>query len=565
MKCRKVNATTYAFEAQNEQELNELQAFTAAHPEQGPTPDELPTEGDAIATFHSIGLYWNPHKTYTGNVGIPVRYRENVPGAAWMSAFDIHYDTRKMINPFTKQPEAKARGSLVHLRPDTEYLINFGERQSGGSIKWQAQTKARTWSERFKVAKTVEVSSGASMLRCTEGGNADAGYVVYEGPAQIDVKKSAQAGVRVEASYVIVRNLTVRGGGEFGIAVAAGCHDVVIEDNDVSDWGGKRGKGKLGEYGVNTQGGVHLIEGRDSRDAATKRIVIQRNKIHDPTYGSNDWTEEKPLGPHPEGPQAIAAFNTGGNHVLRYNEVYAAEKDPRKSNRWFNDAFGGGGNDDPRGFPGPDSDIYMNQISCYMDDAIEAEGGGRNVRIWRNYIEHGGASFIATNVVHIGPTYVWRNVSGESTCNPSNGTGHAGFLKTGDRNGMGGGRKFVFHNTALKPTGYAISDVSNAVKGVYARNNVWVMNGDRGTYAIDDSDNSFDYDMTSSNQWGSMPANQERNGLLRKTAIYEQDSLELAAGSPGKGAAQPLPLFNRGEGADLGAGAFVYGLRAEGC
>lgn len=561
MKSTKLNATMYALEAQNEQELRELQEFIAAHSEQPPAHSEkLPTEGEAIPTFHSIGLYWNPRKTYPGSVGIPVRYCENVPGASWVRAFDIHYDARNMINPFTNKPETKARGSLVHLKPGTEYLINFGERQSDGSIKWVAQTKARTWSEQFKVAKTVKVGSGASMLRCTEGGSAEAGYVVYEGPAVLDVQKSGEAGVRVEASYVIVRGLTVVGGSKFGIAVAAGCHDVVIEDNDISDWGGKTRSGKLGAYGVNMQGGVHLIEARDSRDAATKRIVIQRNKIHDPTYGTNDWTEG-----HPEGPQAIAMFNTGGNHVIRYNEVYATEKDPRRSNRWFNDALGGGGNEDPRGFPGPDSDIYLNLISCYMDDAIEAEGGGRNVRIWRNYIERGGASFIGTNVVHIGPTYVWRNVSGQSTFNPSNGTGVAFFLKTGDRNGAGGGRKFLFHNTSLKPTGCAITDVNNSVNGIYARNNVWVMNGDQGTYSIEGADNSFDYDMTSSNQWGRVAASQERNGLLKRAAIYEQDSLELAPSSPGKGVAQPIPVFNRGEGSDLGAGSFVYGRQAEGC
>ena len=68
---------------------------------------------------------------------------------------------------------------------------------------------------------------------------------------------------------------------------------------------------------------------------------------------------------------------------------------------YFNDIFGGEDNFTLSGFPNADTDIYGNKLSHAWDDAIEAEGANRNVRIWGNYIDRtaiGIASSMASGV-----------------------------------------------------------------------------------------------------------------------------------------------------------------------
>ena len=129
-----------------------------------------------------------------------------------------------------------------------------------------------------------------------------------------------------------------------------------------------------------------------------ERIIVQRNRIHHPRYGANSWSWG-----HPAGPQAITYSHCGGNHVIRYNEIYSEDQ------HYFNDAIGGEDNFSAIGFPNADTDIYGNRISHAWDDGIEAEGGNRNVRIWGNYLDL-TATGVASTVTHFGPLYVFRNV-----------------------------------------------------------------------------------------------------------------------------------------------------------
>ena len=75
----------------------------------------------------------------------------------------------------------------------------------------------------------------------------------------------------------------------------------------------------------------------------------------------------------------------------------------------YEDCIGGGVNDFFAGFPGADTDIYGNIIRYCADDAIEADGGGMNVRIWGNYID-GTRTPFSFSPLSLGPTYLFRNV-----------------------------------------------------------------------------------------------------------------------------------------------------------
>src|SRR5581483_4171530 len=126
----------------------------------------------------------------------------------------------------------ECRGSLVRLAPGTAYEVQLAVPGTMVTLT------AKTWPERFPVAKTVVVGSGSETLRITQGGRPD-GYVLYAGApgATIDVANRAASNITVAAPYVIIRGFTLKGAQRDAIDLLAGAHDVVIEDNDISGWG----------------------------------------------------------------------------------------------------------------------------------------------------------------------------------------------------------------------------------------------------------------------------------------------------------------------------------------
>src|SRR5262249_23186731 len=197
---------------------------------------------------------------------------------AWKKGLDLWYDPRNR----------ECRGSLVRLAPDTGYEVQLSV---PGSI---VTVSAKTWSERFPVAKTVRVESGSRTLAITEGGSAE-GYVLYTGApgTTIDVANGAANNVTIAAPYVIVRGLTLKGAQRDAIDLLQGAHDVVIEDNDISGWGRLDYTNSGGwQIGVDEDSGVRCRKVR-----SVERTVIQRNRSHDPRYGATRWS-----GGHPDGP-----------------------------------------------------------------------------------------------------------------------------------------------------------------------------------------------------------------------------------------------------------------------
>src|SRR4051812_37342202 len=172
-------------------------------------------EPRAVPTFESIGVYWTPPGD-PGAAGCPLQFRKSGE-SAWREGLPLWFDARN----------AECRGSLVQLEPGTQYELRLGGRTFS----------AKTWSERFPVAKTITVGSQPT-LNITESGTAS-GYVLYQAApgAVIDAANAQPVGISVAASYVIVRGFLVKGAQRHGILIEPGRHDVVIEDNDVSGWG----------------------------------------------------------------------------------------------------------------------------------------------------------------------------------------------------------------------------------------------------------------------------------------------------------------------------------------
>src|SRR5438105_472202 len=263
-------------------------------------------------------------------------------------------------------------------------------------------------------------------------------------------------------------------------------------------------------------------------------------------------------------------YECGGNNVIRYNEVWSSDE------QHYNvDAIGGGNNDSNKGFPGADSDIYGNLVKNTWDDGIEAEGGGKNVRVWGNYIDNTTAG-IATSPVAIGPIYVFRNVynrSRERALVPTDQDDRNNFAKSGSWSGYGDGRRYVFHNTILQATaagaqftlgaggGIMASGSSEPLTNTVSRNNIlhiwksWWYSLNQGS----GSGNDMNYDLYNG---ANTIAGSELSGIIG-TPIYASGNgwqsesggmYQLDPSSPGFGKALRLPNFNDAFAApDIGA------------
>jgi hypothetical protein len=518
-----------------------------------PAPTLPSTNTRAVATFESLGLYWKPGSN-PGSAGCQVQYRKS-GDTAWKSGLPMWYDAR----------DGECRGSLVQLAPGTAYEVQFG-------LPGQApvaQVNAKTWSNSFPIAKTVQVAPGSNTLNITEGGS-PTGYVLYTAApgTTLDAANARQFNVNIAASYVIVRGLTLKGAQQDAIRIQAGMHDVVIEDNDISGFGRYASTNSAGwQIGMNQDAGIAAYCGSTP---SVERVIIQRNRIHDPRYGANSWSDG-----HPSGANAIMFSYCGGNHVFRHNEIYSSDE-----KHYFMDGMGGEDNFSNGGFPNADSDIYGNIVKHAWDDAIEAEGANRNVRVWGNYIDQ-TATGVASTAVQAGPIYIFRNVYNRSrqlANSALDADDRNTFAKSGSASSFGGGRRYVFHNTLLQappPAGSAYtlgagSGLVNAgsttpLTNTVSRNNVfhiwkdWWSSIDQGANG---SGNDLDYDLYNGNIQAYSGA---ESHAIKGTPVYQAGNgwsseaggqYQLSPSSPGFDRGVRLPNFNddaQGTGPDMGA------------
>ncbi len=502
-----------------------------------------------VSTFEAISVYWSPSGGSASKL-VLVKFREEGTDS-WKEGLPMKY------NPIsgTTNDIADYRGSIVNLESNTTYEITLT--LEGTSTADTILSK--TWTEDFPIGETIVLSDRSTTLSIYDSGTKD-GYTLIDGTnATIDVENNSDYCINIRGSYVILRGITLKNAKKYGINLIT-CHDVIIEECDISGWGEKNSDG----FGINYQAGIY------SESTSIERIVIQRNKIHHPRYDANSWAEYNDGGYHPSGPQGITFFNSKGNHVIRYNEIWS------DAEHMYNDIIGAGSNGSYLGFPGPDSDIYSNYFANCWDDGIESEGGNRNTRIWGNYTEETFLP-IANAATSIGPLYIWKNTSGRCYSPPGSYYGvHAPFIKMGYAGGIKWmtGHMYVFNNTILQPNnegagGLGVSDAANRyIKHCQTRNNILdVGSSANNSIAIrsENIDNNYDYDLYN----GGYPSGNGGNSI-KGTPIYIKDAyfnfdemkadFSLNSNSLGYDAGEIIPNFTDGfEGVAPDMGAFEAG------
>ncbi|MFH1718772.1 MAG: right-handed parallel beta-helix repeat-containing protein [Planctomycetota bacterium] len=506
-------------------------------------PADASERPSTVSTFHCIGVYWSPQDGGSNNV-CQVRYRSH-GSTAWKEALSLWYDDRG-VGGYSPG----YRGSIVNLDPGTVYEIELELSKTGT----EEELIAETWSEDFPITKTVYLPAGTTNqpLEITESGSPE-GYILYTAPAggaAIDVRHNRDYCITVNASYIIIRGLDLKGAEEYGIRLYD-CHDVVIEGCDISDFS------RIEDDGWGNRGAAIF-----SLSTKLERIIVQRNKMHHPYSDTNSWSEyrDKYGSYHPRGPKPIGYVNSAGNHVIRYNEIYS------DGDHYFEDCISSGSNN----FPNRDSDIYGNYVANCWDDGIEAEGDDCNVRIWGNFIEWTYVK-IAVAPTNVGPVYIWRNVTGvarKDDIQPWNDVSRGGFLKTSDIGG--GGKIYVFHNTLLQPeqprgVQYPLGcgrgfGHGGPMLNTMSRNNILHIHNP-GAPSIKDRNydplGNYDYDLY--NGYIDARPGAERNGI-NGVPIYDLNNgdgeFALDPFSPGYDAGEAIPNFNdnyNGAAPDIGA------------
>ncbi len=535
-----------------------------------------------VSTFHNLSVYWSPSGG-SASKKVLVQYKKK-GSSNWKEALSMKYNPIPDvgINKYTKKRYDKAdyRGSIVNLSPNVIYEIKLT--LEGTSLTKTVQ--AKTWSEDFPIAQTITPADSKTMLKYYYNliGSPN-GYILIDGTGStIDIQDNSDFGIELRgAQYVIVRGFKIINAKSSGIKLFD-CKRVIIEDCDISKYGSEdvagTGFGRTNDAGIvsNFNGAI--------------RCVFQRNKIHHPNYTSNDWSKlhnpNKPKSYHPDGPQGIKlARSFIGNNVVRYNEFWS-DKD-----HYFNDVIGGDGNTTLDGFPGSDSDIYGNYIANSWDDGIEAEGGGCNVRVYDNYIEN---TYIAIGnaPITIGPTYVWKNVSGKSytplggyQLGANQDFGYFAKLGYASSASLMKGEIFMFNNTILQPSdsgygGFGIAGWARIIRHTTTKNNIIHVRA-HTKLAISDNNrnenNSFDYDLSNK----PFPSGYESNGFNGKPTYStnfgfnfstKTGNFQLAPSSLGYDQGEIIPNFTdnfKGLAPDVGAHengmpSKIYGIKAGG-
>ena len=498
-------------------------------------------DADVVGTFHSLGLAVN----YRGGAGpqhiCHVRYR--VEGQAeWQAGMDL----------IAYAPDKQFRGSLLTLAPARRYeiectLASRGQEEPLSVVRATGQT----WSEERPIAEVRTLAAiSREPLEIHDQGKPD-GWILYrpaEGQAAtIDVGQEAdQAVVVEEASYVILENVTFRGGRKNGVRLSKS-HHVCVRRCDIAGWGdpGTRREGlKSGLYVderghvINYQAGVRVSSG-------CSQTVVEDNFIHHPRGTANSWGYG-----HPAGPQGVILEKTGGNNVVRNNDVVGCEE------HWWNDALESIRNSDPEGGPYRDTDIYGNLFAFSNDDGTELDGGQINVRYWNNWIDKAlcGVS-CAPN--RRGPSYVFRNLivlTGEERFS----TG-AGFKMGGNRF-PDPGLSLLLHNT-IYTTGYGLTAGHYGIEPtpILTRNNLFC-GPEPGRGAIryrHPEDGDFDFDLLPPGGLQVAAPERTKNAVYGEPTFVDADARDFrqAPDSIGIDAGTILPGVNdgfAGQAPDLG-------------
>ena len=393
------------------------------------------------------------------SIGIVIYGQDETSTATVRFRADDEMRWQKGLNLSWEPVYGSFAGSIVYLNADTTYHIEVRITDQNGEQQehvFQTKTKPNSPSiDPEKIYYLSDIYSGGQLdLEALNiSGSAD-GYAKIIGDGQvIEASSDDLAAVNIGAqSYVMLENLTIKGGQRYGI-FAKKAHHIWIKGCNVSEFGreavdirdGLAYASPTTNSPINYDSGIYLER--------SGIAVIEECEVHSPNLGANSWQ----VG-HPKGANALQvwAYHDSdayrGEFIVRNNRFYGAP------NHRFNDVIEGRKNFERRGGFVRNSAIYNNYLAYANDDLIEIDGGQQNVLVYGNEMEQGYAGIsIAPNM--LGPSYIFHN----HIHNLGDETGKEWTaIKAGGLISKPAGRTFIFENVLdVDRNGIAASKVNN--------------------------------------------------------------------------------------------------------
>ena len=393
------------------------------------------------------------------SIGIVIYGQDETSTATVRFRADDEMRWQKGLNLSWEPVYGSFAGSIVYLNADTTYHIEVQITDPNGEQQEHVfQTKTKPNSPPIdpeKVYYLSDIYSGGQLdLEALNiSGSAD-GYAKIIGDGQvIEASSDDLAAVNIGAqSYVMLENLTIKGGQRYGI-FAKKAHHIWIKGCNVSEFGreavdirdGLAYASPTTNSPINYDSGIYLER--------SGIAVIEECEVHSPNLSANSWQHG-----HPKGANALQvwAYHDSdayrGEFIVRNNRFYGAP------NHRFNDVIEGRKNFERRGGFVRNSAIYNNYLAYANDDLIEIDGGQQNVLVYGNEMEQGYAGIsIAPNM--LGPSYIFHN----HIHNLGDETGKEWTaIKAGGLISKPAGRTFIFENVLdVDRNGIAASKVNN--------------------------------------------------------------------------------------------------------
>ncbi|MEM7420746.1 MAG: right-handed parallel beta-helix repeat-containing protein [Pseudomonadota bacterium] len=345
--------------------------------------------------IHSLGIViYGQNETSTNTV----RFK-SASQSTWIDALPLSWEP--VFGSFA--------GSIVYLEPNTLYDIEVTVHNSDNQVqvyRFQEATQPNTPPiDPNKIYYLSDIYDGGQLdLEALNIQGSPIGYakIIGDGPV-IDAGNEFTSAVHLGSqSYVVLENLTVRGGLRYGIH-AKKAHHIWISGCDVAEFGRVAGdirdniaySSPTANSPINYDSGIYLER--------SGIAVIEECDIHSPNLGSNHWGDG-----HPKGANALQVWayhddeSLRGQMIVRNNRFYGTHE------HRFNDVVEGRLNFERRGGFVRDSAIYGNYFAYANDDLIEIDGGQQNVLVYDNEMEQGYAGIsIAPNM--LGPSFIFHN------------------------------------------------------------------------------------------------------------------------------------------------------------
>ena len=370
--------------------------------------DRLPVVPGALrrdATIHSIGVEWDLAGDANHNATCRVQFRRRGE-AEWTAALPLfrvdyawHYGDRQ-----ADRPANMMAGSILFLQPGTEYEVRLElqDPDGGGGVEQfdvatrripQMPAGGRRWhvvpgsgggsgteKDPFRGIAAADAAAcpGDIMLlhagrygevEFKAAGAADTGHVVWtaagDGPPIVDA-------ARISGNYIWIDGLTFRRASRNrGID----CRPTAVEGAVITR---------------NRLSGYHYCIAMNAQcrnwHVADNILVGSKSYPHrvDPARPAARDGENDPIAG-----EGVEMAESRGGHAVCYNTISRVA--------------------DGISYPGPNCDIFGNDIFECTDDALELDRGEANVRAWGNRIANIGNYAISFQPMNCGPWYILRN------------------------------------------------------------------------------------------------------------------------------------------------------------